>query len=214
VKIASRGTLEAFARQEYARRFAVAPPKVRNAAAVLGLGEHRAMRWREHRYIVPPLPWHTGILLFGCAQILADPKATREGRTRAARMIAATAHRLVKRGKLGRPWRNPFRRIPAPAALELADRLLYVPEDVPQPPTAPAASVDLMDGLMEYLRGGYPTNASGLPLSWAHYQYGLRHAGRSAARENLRLAHAARMAWVNLDDWRKFTGELRNAGGW
>ena len=44
-------------------------------------------------------------------------------------------------------------------------------------------------------------NAEGWPLSWQHYQYGLRHIAREATRRQLETAQAMRMAGVVKDDW-------------
>jgi hypothetical protein len=198
--------------------FSAAPPKVRNAAAAVALGEHRARRWRGHRYIVPPLPFHPGIVLLGCREIMRDEQAPERARRDAVHRARAVAHgclrvrRFLRRG-LAAPRRNPFRRMSPDQLCAVIDDLLHVPDETPFLPAKGEQTVDLIDGLMEYLRGGYPITPEGLPVSWAHYQYGLRHAARQRARDELRAAQAARMAWVNKDAFDRYVADLQAPEG-
>jgi hypothetical protein len=213
MRITPFAVLEQHARREYQRHFA--PARVRNATAVVALGEHRPLRWRGHRYTVRPLPWRAGMVLLACVEVLRDQNASPRARESAVRNIARTAHSLVRARRTRRPWRNPFLLATPAVLLSLANWLIAVPDEIAVPPAEGARYVDLMDGLMEYLRAGYPATPEGLPVSWAHYQYALRHSGRTVARETLRLAQAVRVAQAGKDEWRKYTDALRNAaGGW
>jgi hypothetical protein len=215
VRAFSRAELEQIAREEYRRHFGdVAPPKVRNATALVALGEHRALRWRGHHYRVSPLSFHAGTALLVCRQVLSDATAPASERERAVRAMLRLARPLLRTRRGHRPLRNPLRRLAAERVGELLDFLLYVPDETPVQPARAGGDIDLIDGLMEYLRGGYPVTPDGLPVSWAHYHYALRHAGRHSARETLRLAQANRVAWVDKDGWKEYSAELRSAGGW
>lgn len=199
-------------REYYGARKAVAPAKVRNAQALVALGEPRALRFRGHGYTVPPIHFAAGAKLLVVQQALeASPQDAR------ALMLARRILHTIVRTKRGRrPWRNPFRRIDAPTAIAVIGDLLHVPDESPSTSGSAAdQTIDLMDGLLEFVRM-FPAwvGPDGLPVGWAMYQYGLRHIGRTFARDTLRAASAARVAQADKADFQSFTREQRSAAGW
>lgn len=203
----------AFAREQYRQHYGeAAPPKVRNAEALVALGEHRALRWRGHAYRVPPLPFRVGAQLLVIAHVLAahEHSPARKDALRAARRILASVLEPQRR-ILGR---RAIARASIADVRWLIDSLLHVPTDTPS--TGPSSgTIDLMDGLLEFARA-FPglLNTEGLPVSWAHYQHGLRYLGRAIARDNLRAAQVHRVAQADKNGWRGWTASMRSAAGW
>ena len=190
MKITPRAVLDGHARAEYQRKFGdVAPVKVRNARAPLALGEHRALMWRGHKYRVAPVSWRDGFSLLVVREVLeGDP-------TEEAELRAVLSGRRVLASLMRRRFYMPS---PRAATREevylLAGHMIALPDESPQLP-AGRGTVDLLDGLATFVHT-LPAwcGPDGLPLSWAHYVYGLRYTGRLAARELLRSAQAARIA--------------------
>lgn len=48
----------------------------------------------------------------------------------------------------------------------------------------------------------------GFPLSWQHYQYGLRHIAREQMRQGLLLAQAIRMGGTVPEDWETYQRDI------
>lgn len=214
-----RAELERAAREQYAQQFgAAAPAKVRNAQALVALGEHRPLRWRSHRYVVPPVPFRDGARLLVSQQVLKQASEGDAAGERALSVARTVLHGLVRRRRLGRtyrPLRNPFRDATAAEAVALIDWLLDVPDETPTTSGAPAKTIDLMAGFMEAGRE-FPfcfDPATGLPHSWAHYQLALRWAGRMHARDELREARAARHGMnAPKDAWKSYSSEMASLG--
>jgi hypothetical protein len=209
-----RAELERYAREQYARQFGQAAPiKVRNAQALVALGEHRALKWRGHAYRVPPLPWKAGARLLVISQALTS-EGERERATRLGRKVMHALVRLRSFGPWAKPVLNPFRRASSEEVSDLCDFFLHIPDDNKHD-GGNATSVDLMDGLMEMVRL-FPAliGVDGLPVSWSAYQYALRHFGRAQARDDLRAAQAARVSQAPKADWQNYAREMRSACGW
>jgi hypothetical protein len=222
-----RAELEQYAREQYARQFGQqAPIKVRNAQALVALGEHRALKWRGHAYRVPPLSWKAGARLLVISQALA----TGEGGERAVRLARAVVHGLVQRrrfvarrdqyGRLknivrdwAKPRRNPFRAASPVELRQVADYLIDVPDEN-RPPPGKATSVDLMHGVLDVAER-WPAfiNDEGLPKSWELYQWALRSLGRVRARDELQAAQANRMGPAPKDKWHAYSHELESVAG-
>jgi hypothetical protein len=201
----SRAELEGIAREQYQRRYAAAPPKVRNAEAFGALGEHRALRWRGHAYRVPPLSWLDGKRLFVVLQALRGSVAERERARRAGIMVL---RRLV-----GARFRRPFAGATADELRGILEYLLHVADETPASGDAPA-DIDLIDGLYEFCRAYPALVVGGYPVTWAHYEHGMRHLARAMARDTLRAAEAARVAQATKDGWQEWTRAMRPAAGW
>jgi hypothetical protein len=219
-----REQVEQFAREEYARQYGnAAPAKVRNAQALVALGEPRAYRWRGHTYRVPPVPFREGARLNIIAQALHECDELPADEQMLVRAAAVTSARAILPHIARRTgWRrflpfNPFRRAHIGDVREWIAFALHVPDQSPTiSGAAPAPTVDMMDGVMEFARV-FPALMSrdGLPVSWAHYVYGMRHIGRTVARETLRAAQAARIGQTpDKEAWASFHSTMRSASGW
>lgn len=211
----SRAELERLAREQYAQQFGQqAPVRVRNAQAMVALGEHRPLRWRSHAYRVPPLPWKDGARLLVISQALATGEGAE--RERACKLARVVMHGLVQRRRFrqwGKPFLNPFRSATVDDLRHLADFLLHVPDEN-VPPTGKATSVDLMAGVLDFAeRWPAFVNAEGYPVSWAHFQHGLRSLGRVRARDDLRAAQAARVSQAPKADWQAYSREMQSFAG-
>lgn len=206
-----RAELEAQAREQYRQHFGAAPTKVRNAKALVSLGEHRALRWRGHGYTVPPLQFSLGAQMLVVQQTLE----ANESSVKALRLARRLLHAVVRTRRGRRPMLNPFRRIAPGAAKDLITSLLHVPDESPQTGSDSGQTIDLMDGLLEFVRM-FPAwvGADGLPVSWAMYQYGIRHIDRAVARDTLRIASATRVAQSAKTAFQAFASEQRSAAGW
>jgi len=215
MRIAPRAVLEEHARAEYRKQFS-APAKVRNAQALVALGEHRPLRWRSHRYVVPPVPFYDGVRLLVAQQVLQH---TREGEAHRQALAVARRHlrAVVRKRRFGREWQvlgSPFRKASADEIVALIDYILDVPDETPSTGGPPAKTIDLMSGFMEAARE-FPQffGANGLPVSWAHYQYALRWVGRMRARDELREARAARHGMnAPKDAWKSYSSEMASLG--
>lgn len=220
---APRAQLEQAARELYEKHFGkAAPPKVRNAQALVALGEPRALRWRGHFYRVPPVPFREGARLHVIRESLEDGENLGAEEMMLVRAAAVVSARGIMQ-RIAEPlgWRryfplNPFRKAHIGDVRDLIAFALHVPDQTPTISTGTApSSVDLMDGVMEFARvfPGLLTH-DGLPISWAHYVYGLRHIGRTVARDTLRAAQTARLAWADKETWAQFSTPMRSAAGW
>jgi hypothetical protein len=77
-----------------------------------------------------------------------------------------------------------------------------------------------MDGLAEFVRA-FPAwtipawmfwrRDRGHPVTWVAYCHGMGNLARSAARDSLRMANAARAAQTDDAGWTRFTAEMENA---
>lgn len=201
------------ARDDQAKRFSAAPPKVRNAQALVALGEFRPRRFRGMGYRVPPLSFSAGARLLVVSQMLLRP-SDHEGAVQAARKVMGDLYRRQRFGAWRRPRRNPFRDATAHEIAAEIDFLLDIPDETPATGDA-GGTIDLMDGLLEFSRL-FPAfiGPDGLPVSWAHYQYGLRHIGRVKAREQLEMASATRVAQADKKSFQEWYRELRTVSGW
>ena len=136
----SRAELEAFAREQYAQQFGrPAPPKVRNAQALVALGEHRPLRWRGHAYRVPPLPFRDGARLLVVSQVLAAEYEEAGGDVWAEVFELAAPSRALARARImcgdlvqrRRFSRNPFRNATPAEVRDLIAFFLAVPDETP-----------------------------------------------------------------------------------
>lgn len=219
----SRAQVEQVAREEYQRQFAqAAPPKVRNAQALVALTEHRALRWRGHVYTVPPVPFREGARLHIIAQSLREAEDLSGEDVMVVRAAAVMSVRaIMPRIARRRGWRrllptNPFRRAHIGEVLQLVAWTLEVPDQSPDNPSGgKPPTIDLIDGVMDFART-FPglLNAEGLPVSWAMYVYGMRHLGRAVARDTLRYAQAMRVGQADKEAWKEFSISMRSASGW
>lgn len=207
-------TIRAAHEAYYGARKAAAPIRVRNAQAMVALGEHRPLRWRSHAYRVPPLPWKDGARLLVISQALATGEGAE--RERACKLARAMMHGLVQVRRFGRwvrPVLNPFRAASIDELRQLADFFLHVPDEN-TPPSGRATSVDLMAGVMDFAeRWPAFVNAQGFPVSWAHFQHGLRSLARVRARDDLRAAQAARVSQAPKADWLNYSREMQSVSG-
>lgn len=207
--------IEAAHARHYGARAAVAPPAVRNAEALAMLGEPRPLRFRGSYYHVPNLTFRAGLQLTVCAQVLSLPHA--RIKHKAALETTRRILREVARKNGRRPLLNPFRTLTDPdEACGVIDGLLYLPDEYPHPVSRKNQPIiDVLDGFFEFTRM-FPAliGPDGLPVSWAHYHYGMRHMTRAIARETLRIAQASRISQCPADVWAKFSREQTRAAGW
>lgn len=220
------------AHQARAAAKAPAPPQVRNAAALVAIGEARPRRWRGHYYRVPRLSFSVGMELLVASQVLGSHNRVYSAGNNSHQVALRTARALlhgcvvVKRNPFRpisstnsrRPWVNPFRKISASDARTLIDELLHVPDDTPQitSGTKKLSVINLLHGYMDFIRE-YPAlvGSDGLPVSWAAYQYGVRDLNRIAAREALRAAQAVRIGqWHDKTSFERFQDQQERVAGW
>lgn len=203
---------------------APAPPRVRNAEALVALGEPRGLRWKGHYYHVPPLPFGLAMKLLVLAQVLASSHTrAQKAALRTARALLCDCvymrrnpFRRVTPDNLRHPWRNPFRRINSVEARTLIDDLLQIPDDSPTISGKGGGAADLLDGYLAFIER-FPAlvGADGMPVSWAHYQYGVRHLPRLAARDLLRSVQSVRIGqWTGEAPYKAFTAEQERLAGW
>lgn len=206
----------------HAQRAAAHPPaptKVRNAVPVVALNEARPVRWSGHYYHVPRLSFADGMRLLVVSQVLASSRH-RPARKIALHSARAILHRVVRTRRFGRsckPWRNPFRHLTDEQAPALLDEILNIPDESPRTGGRGGGGVsDLMDGYLGFCER-FPAlvGPDGNPVSWAHYQYGVRHLPRLAARDLLRAAQSTRVGHAaNRPQYEKFESEQRSIAGW
>lgn len=201
------------AHERHAAKSGAAPPSVRNAEALVALSESRPIRWRGHRYHVPNLSFALGVRLLIVSQALA---AAHHRHHKAGLRTARRLLRECVRSQRGRKLLlNPFRAISVEDARDLIDELLYVPDEAPRV-GGKRQTVDLLDGLLEFARV-FPAlvGDDGLPVSWAHYQYGVRHLPRINARELLRTSQALRVGqWADKANWDNYAKQQSEIAGW
>lgn len=201
--------LEKFAREEYARRYARAPkPKLVNVEAFIGFGVPRIVVWEGVRFRAPPLSFDLGRRLLVCYYALRELREARA--PLAERQTAATEALRVLRRALFPRWRRRKLRPSVDEVEMLCDWLLHVPDDTRLPPPLEQTRMDFIDTLAAFARD-YPgwCGRDGFPLSWAHYQYGLRHLIRARHREDLRAAIVARVAGADKKVYTDWTRDWR-----
>lgn len=215
--------LEAAARERYRQKFASVPaPTLINLEALVTFAVPRVLEWRGVGYRAPPLPYQTGLRLQVAAQALQEltsrgaPEASRRAAARVAARVVATLLRPRA------PWRVAWRRRLRTSLLADLDAfqgllwwLIHVPDQGVVPPATRAVTVDCMDTLTDFVRE-FPrwVGADGFPLTWAHFQYGVRHLGRARARADLRMAVAARAAGSTDKGWKEWETEWLASAGW
>jgi len=207
--------LERFAHQEYVKAYASAPkPKLRNLLALTEFCVPRIIPWAGVSYRAPPLGFRDGVRLMVAANALQDLRLA--GVAPPARREAARVALLCLRSVLRGPWYRRRFRSTDPAEVEaVAWLVLHVPDEGVLPPAKGSATLDYMDTLAAFARD-LPAwcGPDGLPLSWAHYQYGLHHLTRARHREDLRHAISVRAAGAEVKAFKEFENEWRAAAGW
>lgn len=224
VRLVPHATLEAAAREAYARRYANVPaPSYANIPALLGMNQPITFAWGKVGYAGPPLSFVSGVRLMVAANALRElrtkgaPMALRRD---AARVAGALLERVVRptSGAFWRRWwrrRRGFRHDPPEEVEALCTWLIDVADEVTNPPPERAITIDLMDTLADFARQ-FPAwcDDSGMPRTWAHYLYGQRHAARVAHRQDLRAAIAARAAQADPKGFKLFERTMTNFAGW
>lgn len=226
MQIAPFAVLEAHARAEYARKYASVPqPRLVNVDTPLQFTAPRRFVCGGVGYRAPPLTYRQGLQLLITANALKDLQDSKVP----ADMLEAARHRaallirsiVVPRRRLSRLFyrltRNPFRGLGASTLEKLLRGLTAVPDEAPRTsvPSLNRVTVDFMDAAANFARE-LPAwcGADGLPRSWAHYLYGLRHLERARARIDLRSAVAARAAKTDARNFREYLADEQNVAGW
>lgn len=225
-KTYSRAELEEIAREQLkAFRGAQAPPEVRNAPALMALGEPRALRWAGHYYHVPPVPFRTAKKLMAIGEVLNgdnDPAVMDVAREHALPLLRGLVTRRslfpAVEARVRRLRRNPFRTASTENVRDIIRFLLHVPNDnpIPAPLSADAPkAVDLVGQVAEFVQM-YPAwvNAEGDPISWEHYQIGSREAPRIHARASIRFAQAMRPAQSTEEGFENWRNSVSPVAGW
>ncbi len=201
--------LERFAREEYVRRYAAVPkPKPLNVEALVSLGAPRLLRWSGLQFRAPPLSFALGKRILVCVNALRELREARAPEP--VRWIAARDTATVLRRALWPRWSRWAIRGTPDEVEHLANWLLDVPDDTALPPIEVAVRMDFVDTLAAFVRE-FPAwvGTNGDPISWAHYQYGLRHLVRARHREDLRAALTARIAQADPKAYKEFVRDWR-----
>lgn len=203
-----------------ARQPVAVEPKVINVDAVLVLGQERTVAWGAITLHAPPLSFILGARLLVAANALRDlrEKHAPEDSIRAAQSVAAAllrqALKPIKKLDRFRCWSCVFTK-DAPEDIEgLISWLLDVPDEASYQPPERKVTIDFMDNVAQFAKAFPAWVKDGWPLSWAHYQYGMRHLGRAWVREELRQAAAARAGQAEKKDFKAYITEQRPAAGW
>lgn len=195
-------------------------PTVINVDAVLVLGQERTVAWGAITLHAPPLSFVLGARLFVASNAIRDlqDKKAPEASVKAAQSVAAAllrkALKPVKKLDRLRCWSCVFTKDSPDEVRALIDWLLDVPDQAGYEPSSKRVTVDFMDNVAQFARSFPAWMKDGWPLSWAHYQYGMRHLGRAWVREELRLASAARAGQAEKKDFQKYVSEQKHAAGW
>lgn len=213
--------IAAAVRKERLRLVKDAPePVVINLDAVLTIGQSREVQWGAIKLHAPPLSFVLGARLYVSANALRDlreKKAPPQSIKAAQHVVAALLRQAVKPARSIdrlRCWWCVFLK-DTPEELEsLIHWLLHVPDEAGYVPPKQKVTIDFMDNVMTFAKAFPSCMKDGWPLSWAHYQYGMRHLGRAWAREELRTASATRMAQTEVKDFKPYVIETRAAAGW
>jgi hypothetical protein len=222
MRIIPRAVLEAAAHEAYVRHFANVPaPKILNLEALLAFGLPRKLHWASVEYDVPPLGFREGMQLHVTAIALRDLRRQGAPPDRVRSMVRLARHLMRSVVRPSRGWRRrcwSWLAVPVRNASEMEQLcywLLDVPDEIPVAPPADAITVDIVDQIANFAREfGAWCGPDGLPLSWAHYCYGLKHVHRSYARQDLRHAIAGRAAQADQKSFREWSMESRAAAGW
>lgn len=226
--------LEAFAHEQYVRKYANVPaPKLVNIEALVVFTEDREATWAGVVCRAPPLAFRLGVRLMVASNALRDlrvagaPALVRADAVRTTAPFVFAAMRPIRAWRRGLRFSRRLHRL-SPEEMEAACFwLLHVPDNSVSPPPSRPVTIDLMDSLAGFAREfqtwchdaasareAGPWHVAGLPRSWAHYQYALRHAGRASHREDLRHGIAVRAAQSDHKGWKVFEEEWRPAAGW
>lgn len=208
-------------RRERIRLVKQAPePLVINIPVVLGFDQPREFQWGGVGLRAPPLSYRLGLRLMVAANALRELRTQKAPASQVAGVLRSTSsllreavHPIKCRHWL--TWRRAFRRDDPEAVEGLCCWLVDVlDEAAPPPPPKETVTVDLVDRLAEFCRVFPAWVTNGVPRSWAHYQFGLRHLARQAAREDLRNAIATRAGQADPKGFKEYSAEVRAAAGW
>jgi hypothetical protein len=208
-------------RKERLRLVKDAPePVVINLDAVLTIGQSREVQWGAIKLHAPPLDFKMGARLYVSAHALHDLRE-REAPTesiKAAQFVVAALLRQAVKPARGRDrlrcWHCVFLKDSPEELEQLIHWLLHVPDEAGYVPPKQQVTIDFMDNVATFAKAFPGWMKDGWPMSWAHYQYGMRHLGRAWAREELRTASATRMAQTQVEDFKPYVLETKAAAGW
>lgn len=208
--------LEAFARAEYKKKYAAVPrPKLVNLDALVEFLAPQVIAWAGVSYRAPPVSFALGVELMVAGHAMQDLRVA--GVAPSDRMIAARKALSRLRSHLKGPWyRRRFHSNDPDEIEAMTWRVIYVPDEGVFPPAEGPVTMDFMDTLAAFVRD-LPQwcGRDGLPLSWAHYQYGLKHLIRARHREDLRQAMAVRIATsADKQGYQDFESQWKAAAGW
>lgn len=207
--------LEAFAHAQYVRKYASVPkPKILNLGALVEFFVPQVIDWGGVKYRGPPVSFRLGVRLMVAAHALQELRGI--GAAPSVRLDAARVALSCLQPYLKGPWYHRRFKSNDPEEIEaMAWRVLHIPDDGVLPPTEGPVTMDYMDTLSAFARD-FPAwcGKDGLPLSWAHYQYGLRHLVRARHREDLRTAMAVRAAGADKAGYQDYESQWRAAAGW
>jgi hypothetical protein len=207
--------LEAFARAEYRKKYAAVPrPKLVNLDALVEFLSPQVIAWAGVSYRAPPVAFALGVKLMVAGHAMQDLRVA--GAAPPVRLAAARVALSCLRSQLKGPWYRRHFRSTDPDEIEaMTWRVLYVPDQGVVAPDEGPVTIDYMDITAHFARE-LPAwcGPDGLPLSWKHYQYGLRHLRRASARETIRQATAVRAAGADAKDYRDFESAVRADAGW
>lgn len=198
----------------------VPEPVVINLDAVLSLGQSREVQWGAIKLHAPPLSFPLGARLYVSDHALRDLRehAAPPSSLKAAQSVVAAllrqAVRPVRALDRVRCWWCVFLRDTPEELSGLLRWLLYVPDEAAYVPPTRAVTIDFMDNVAAFSRAFPDWMQDGWPLSWAHYQYGMRHLARVWAREELRTSSATRMAQAEAKDFKPYLIDMQQAAGW
>ena len=208
-------------RKERVRLLKESPePVIINLDAVLTIGQSREFQWGAIKLHAPPLPFPLGARLFVAANALRDLRENQASdlSIKAAQsVVAALLRKAVKPSRSLdrlRCWSCAFTKDDPEAIEGLIRWLLMVPDEASYTPPDRKVTIDFMDNVAAFGKAFPAWMKDGWPMSWAHYQYGMRHLGRAWAREELRLASANRMAQAEQKHFKPYVAETQQAAGW
>lgn len=213
--------IAAAVRRERVRLVKDAPePVVINLDAVLTIGQSREVQWGAIKLHAPPLPFRLGAKLYVSANALRElrEKSAPPQSIKAAQSVVAALLREAVKPARGidhlRCWWCVFLKDSAEELQGLIRWLLFVPDEAGYVPPTRAVTIDFMDNVAVFAKSFPAWMKDGWPMSWAHYQYGMRHLARAWAREELRTASATRMAQTEAKDFKPYVMETQQAAGW
>ena len=213
--------IEAAVRKERVRLLKDVPePVIINLDAVLTIGQSRELQWGAIKLHAPPLSFPLGARLFVSANALRElreKEAPPQSIKAAQSVVAALLRQAVKPARKIdhlRCWSCVFLKDSAEDIEGLCRWLLSVPDGAGYPMPDKQITIDFMDNVAGFAKAFPAWMRDGWPMSWAHYQYGMRHLSRAWAREELRMAAASRMAQTEAKDFKPYVTETQRAAGW